>query len=324
MTDGDRCGRSAAQQRPWSSRVERHQLATSNIRRARADGVRADGCVWDAGYKDAAGRRTISIGLKGIDYYDLRVRGAAIDVHTSMGTIVPNPAWRLVWALATLKNDNDEITIDGFMDHVRRPTADELAMLEHVPYDEDELRKIHGIRSFVRGLSGLPLKVKHFYEPTCTICGLTSGYAGEGSKTVLPAVASAKLDFRLVPDLTQDAVAELLRAHLDRRGFGDVEVAPAHGEAFAGRHRAGRARRGHLPRGVQRKQSSARSWPGRGRYARSATASTHPPSASARGRNLRGHANGALSVDDYLDHIRAFGRFLRLWRSRSTTGRWRL
>ena len=282
------------------------------------DDLRADGCIWEAGYRDAAGRPTISLGLKGIAYFDLRVRGAALDAHSSMGTIVPNPAWRLVWALGTLKNESDEITIDGFGDLVRRPTADELAMLEGVPYDEDELRKIHGIRSFVRGLSGLPLKVKHFYEPTCTICGLTSGYAGEGTKTVLPAVASAKLDFRLVPDLTPDAVAKLLRAHLDRRGFGDVEVAPAHGEApsrwpassevACAAVAACRAAYGREPvvyplmagSGPMHQVCDRLNIPAVGFGSGNAASANHAP-------------NENIQVDDYLDHIRAFGRFLHVF-----------
>ena len=70
----------------------------------------------------------------------------------------------------------------------------------------------------------MDLLAKHFYEPTCTICGLKSGYQEEGIKTVLPNTALAKVDFRLVPDLTPDRVLEHLRAHLDRRGFSDVEI----------------------------------------------------------------------------------------------------
>src|SRR2546430_8888064 len=116
------------------------------------------------------------------------------------------------------------------MDRVRPPTAAELRALERLPFDEPGMLRIHGIKRFVRGLTGIELKKKHFFEPTCTICGIVSGYTGAGSKTVLPAVASAKIDFRLVPDLTPERVTALLRRHLDRRGFGDVEILPGHGE----------------------------------------------------------------------------------------------
>src|SRR5439155_955936 len=124
----------------------------------------------------------------------------------------------------------DRITIDGLWDHVRPATDADVALLERLPFDEGEVKRIHGIDSFVRGLTGTPLKLKHFFEPTCTICGLVSGYSGPGSKTVLPAVASAKLDFRLVPDLEPVLVGRLLRAHLDKRGFSDIEMVPFHGE----------------------------------------------------------------------------------------------
>lgn len=280
--------------------------------------LRADGCIWEAGYKDAAGRPTISLGLKGIAYFDLRVRGTAKDAHSSLGTILPNAAWRLVWALATLKNERDEITVDGLMEHVRTPSAADLALLEALPYDEEEMRRIHGVRSFVRGLSGTPLKVKHLLEPTCTICGLTSGYSGMGSKTVLPAVASAKVDFRLVPDLTPTLVRELLRAHLDRRGFGDIEVTPQHGElpsrwpadteVAKASVTACRAAYGTDPvvyplmagSGPMAQVCDALGIPVVGFGSGNAGSSNHAP-------------NENIAVADYLDHVRAFGRFIHVF-----------
>src|SRR5438046_3581497 len=99
-----------------------------------ADRLRADGCIWEAGYKDAAGRPTVSLGLKGIAYFELRVRGAKQDAHSSVATIIPNAAWRLVWALATLKNDRDERVIGGLWDHVRPASADDVALLAALPF----------------------------------------------------------------------------------------------------------------------------------------------------------------------------------------------
>lgn len=282
---------------------------------AHADRLRADGCLWEAGYKDAAGRPTISLGLKGICYLDLRVRGAAKDAHSSIGTIVPNAAWRLVWALASLKDGQDRITVDGLMDHVRAPSGADLALLEALPYDEDELKRIHGISAFVRGLSGSELKRKHFLEPTCTICGLSSGYQGEGSKTVLPAVAGAKVDFRLVPDLTPELVRRLVREHLDRRGFTDIEITPHHGEgpsrwpATTAVARAAvvacRDTYGVEPvvyplmagSGPMAQVCDALGIPATGFGAGNARSANHAP-------------NENIAVADYVDHIRAFGRFI--------------
>jgi acetylornithine deacetylase/succinyl-diaminopimelate desuccinylase-like protein len=285
-----------------------------------AERLRADGCVWEAGYKDAAGRPTISCGLKGIAYVELRVRGANKDAHSSLATIVPNPAWRLVWALATLKNDADEITIDGFMDAVRPPTAADRALLEALPFDEQGMLRIHGIERFVRGL-GYELKKKHFLEPTCTICGIVSGYTGAGSKTVLPAVASAKIDFRLVPDLTPEKVTTLLRAHLDRRGFADVEVVPGHGEppsrwptdSVAARAAvdACRSAYGSEPvvypllagSGPMAQVCDTLGIPVAGFGSGNAASANHAP-------------NENIAIADYLDHIRAFGRFLHAFSGR--------
>lgn len=286
-----------------------------------ADALRADGCIWEAGYKDAAGRPTLSLGLKGIAYFDLRIRGIAKDAHSSLATILPNAAWRLVWALSTLKNERDEIVIDGLMEHVRRPDADDLALLAALPYDEKEMRKIHGVGAFVRGLTGTQLKVKHFLEPTCTICGLTSGYQGAGSKTVLPAVAGAKLDFRLVPDLTPKLVRELLRAHLDKRGFTDIEIEGHHGEmpsrwpADTEVARASiaalRATYGADPvvyplmagSGPMAQVCDKLGIPATGFGCGNASSANHAP-------------NENIAIADYVDHIRAFGRFLHAFSGR--------
>jgi acetylornithine deacetylase/succinyl-diaminopimelate desuccinylase-like protein len=286
-----------------------------------AERLRADGCVWEAGYKDAAGRPTISCGLKGIAYVELRARGANKDAHSSLATIVPNPAWRLVWALATLKNDADEITIDGFMDAVRPPTTADRTLLEALPFDEQGMLRIHGIERFVRGLHGYELKKKHFLEPTCTICGIVSGYTGPGSKTVLPAVASAKIDFRLVPDLTPQQVTTLLRAHLDRRGFADVEVLPGHGEppsrwpidSVAARAAvdACRSAYGSEPvvypllagSGPMAQVCDTLGIPVAGFGSGNAASANHAP-------------NENIAIADYVDHIRAFGRFLHAFSGR--------
>ncbi len=286
------------------------------------DRIRADGCIWEAGYKDAAGRPTISLGLKGIAYFELRLRGIAKDAHSSLATILPNAAWRLVWALSTLKNDQDEITVDGLMDRVRKPDASDLALLDALPFDEAEMQKLHGVRSFNRGLTGTPLKVKHFLEPTCTICGLTSGYSGEGSKTVLPAVASAKVDFRLVPDLTPEIVRDLLRAHLDRRGFTDIELVPAHGELPSRWPADTDVAKAAIAALTDAYRTAPVVYPlmvGSGPMAQVCDALRIPVVGFGSGH--AGSANHApnenIKIADYLDHIRAFGRFLHAFAGRS-------
>ncbi|MBI3913257.1 MAG: M20/M25/M40 family metallo-hydrolase [Chloroflexi bacterium] len=184
----------------------------------------ADGCLWEAGYKDINDRPVLACGLKGIVYVELHARGAQRDLHSSQAAIVENPAWRLTWALATLKNADDHITIDDYQLHVRAPTQAEMDALKTIPYDEAKIKQNLGIKSFIGKRNGIDLLKKFLYEPTCTICGLYSGYIGEGSKTVMPNHAFAKIDFRLVPNLAPDLVLDLLKKHLARRGFDDIEV----------------------------------------------------------------------------------------------------
>lgn len=184
----------------------------------------ADGCLWEAGSKDIDGRPTLSCGLKGIIYVELHAHGAKRDLHSAMAAIVVDPAWRLTWALATLKDASDNILVDDLMSHVRAPTAAEIDALKAIPFDEAKVKADYGIPAFIRNLTGIELLKKYLYEPTCTICGLYSGYIGEGSKTVLPNHAFAKIDFRLVPNLTPDLVVDLLKKHLAQRGFDDIQV----------------------------------------------------------------------------------------------------
>ncbi len=195
-----------------------------------ADKLQADGCIWEFGYKEPGGRLQVSLGVKGICYLELRAKGANTDLHSSQAAIVPNPAWRLVWALSTLKTPRDEVSIDGFYERVRAPSAREVELLREMTFDEASTLNALGLERFIEGLSGEALRRKLIYEPTCTICGLEAGYTGEGSKTVLPSRAKVKLDFRLVPDQNPAEIRELVRRHLDAHGFGDIELIDLHGE----------------------------------------------------------------------------------------------
>ena len=104
-------------------------------------------------------------------------------------------------------------------------------MIAALPEVAEDYKSRYGVDHFLKGLTGGPeLLLAEYFEPTCTICGLTSGYQGPGSKTVLPARASAKVDFRLVPDQTPEEVLIRLRNHLDREGFSDVEITYLGGE----------------------------------------------------------------------------------------------
>ena len=192
--------------------------------------LHADGCLWETGGKNEDNRMTLTLGLKGIQYLELRVRSGERDLHSGLAAIAPGAAWRLVWALNTLKDQNDEILIDHYYEHVRAPGDAELAMLKAMPFDEAKRKAALGIERFINDEHGLDVLKRLYYGPTVTICGMQAGYTGEGMKTVLPNTAYAKIDCRLVPDLTPEICVALLRAHLDRRGFGDIEIVPLNGE----------------------------------------------------------------------------------------------
>ena len=186
--------------------------------------LRADGCIWDDGYKDTNERLVLNLGFKGISFLELRVHGARTDLHSKWGGIVPNPAWRLVQALATIVSPKGVITVDGFGSHVAPISSEDKQTLKTVELDEAGLRQEFRIGGWVRGMTGKELTKELIFGATCTICGIRTGHTEAGAKTVLPGAATARLDFRLVPDLTPELVVKLLRTHLDTRGFQDVEI----------------------------------------------------------------------------------------------------
>lgn len=195
-----------------------------NFAEDHSDLCHADGCIWEFGGVNEEGRPLIHLGLKGICYVELRVQGTKEDQHSSVATSAPNAAWRLVWALASLKGPDERIAIPGFYDRVKPPTEAELAALERMPDVESQRKEKLGVSEFLLGLTGLELKKRDYFQPTCTISGLDSGYTGTGSKTVMPARAMAKVDMRLVADQDPEEILSLLRKHLDANGFQDVEV----------------------------------------------------------------------------------------------------
>lgn len=191
-----------------------------------ASKLNADACIWEFGGVDHREVPIQYLGLRGICYVELSVETAKIDVHSGLGgSIFPNAAWRLVWALSSLKDENEHIRIPGHYDLVKSPSKRDSGLMEALPETSEEYKTRYGVDHFLRNLNGgVALRIAEVFEPTCTICGLTSGYQGEGSKTVLPSLASAKVDFRLVPDQTPEQVLKSLRTHLDKEGFSDVQI----------------------------------------------------------------------------------------------------
>jgi len=183
-----------------------------------------DGVVWEFGGVDEDERPTITLGVKGILYVELEAKGPVRDVHSSTGAIVANPAWRLVRALDTLKDEKDRILIPHWYRGIKPFTKEELKYLKAEPLHETAIKGELGIKSFIGGMKGLEAKKALAGKPTCTICGLVSGWTGPGSKTVLPSKALAKIDFRLVLGQKPRILLAELKRHLKAKGYGDITV----------------------------------------------------------------------------------------------------
>jgi acetylornithine deacetylase/succinyl-diaminopimelate desuccinylase-like protein len=197
--------------------------------RSNADLLSADACLWEGSMKDEAGRPMIFCGTKGMAYVELRARGASHDLHSMYGGIAPNPAWRLVQALRTIKDENGEITLDGLDALADEPSDKDLEAISRIPFDDEALRESWGVEALDRELTDEDALREMLLRPTANIAGIQSGYTGPGSKTIVPSEAFVKMDFRLVAGQSPGPVVELIRSHLRKRNFHDIEVVDLHG-----------------------------------------------------------------------------------------------
>ncbi len=184
----------------------------------------ADAAVCCDGDLDPSGRPMISLGMKGLVYVELRCKKAGTDLHSSKAALVQSAAWRLVEALSSLRDEEGRIAIRGWTEGKLEPTRRDIELMEKIPFDEDSIKEELGVETLLGDAHGMEALKAFLYEPTCNIAGLTSGYQGEGLKTVLPAEARAKLDMRIIYNQDPDRCLRLLRQHLIERGFADIEV----------------------------------------------------------------------------------------------------
>ncbi len=191
----------------------------------------ADGCLWESGASfDDAGRPTIQFGCRGLLYVQLRVKMLAFDQHSGWASIYPSAATYLIAALASLRDQEMNIQIEGFYDKVVKPTEGDRQMMAKIDPEVEKRKQLVGFDRLVRDPRPEQVIEQMLFTPTCNIAGVTTGYQGPGSKTVLPAEATAKLDFRLIPNQDPADVASQLRRHLDSHGFEKVEIVWSDGE----------------------------------------------------------------------------------------------
>jgi acetylornithine deacetylase/succinyl-diaminopimelate desuccinylase-like protein len=197
------------------------------------DLLAANVCVWEAGGVDAEGHPWMYLGLRGYCGVEFRVHTANSDAHSGELFNLPNAAWRMVWALASIKGLDERVRIPGFYDNVQPPTEAQVRLLKQLlSTDEDFARQWYGVKEFVCGRTGLAYQAAVF-EPTATVSGFKAGWQGEGLQNIIPSVAMAKMDFRLVPGQDPEDVFRKLRQHLDAQGFSDLETIYIVGESAA-------------------------------------------------------------------------------------------
>ena len=191
---------------------------------ANREALKADGATIEGGEHSIRGTPKVEFGCKGTLYVELVSRTAAVDQHSMWAPILPNPAWRLIAALNTLRDPHGRVLIPGWTKTAMKPSKEHLRYLRRAEFREKELLKAWGVRAPLVRKSGTALLQHAIFSPTCTICGFTSGYQGPGTKTVNPATASVRLDFRVLPGMKTANQLRKLRRHLKAKGFGDIEV----------------------------------------------------------------------------------------------------
>lgn len=196
------------------------------------DLLAADACVWETGGVDYEGRPGLMLGMRGILYVQYNAKTMSRDAHSGSAHLLPNAAWRLVRALARVKDEDEKVLIPGFYDDAQPISDADRALLEQLDSDEEATKHSYGIAHFNRGLTGMSAK-EAVFSPTANIAGISGGYEGQGVKTVIPATAMAKMDFRLVPNQDPQRIYEQLKRYLADEHFDDIDVEYLGGERAA-------------------------------------------------------------------------------------------
>ena len=168
----------------------------------------------------------IDLGLKTVLFVELVARGAKSDIHSLNFPLVPAPVWDLVRALNTIMDADRRILIEGWSEGIWElgPEDEQQIVDKAARVDLQALKDEWGIREFALGRDGVAAIRARTYEPTANIQGIIAGYNGPGKKTIVPNEARARLDFRLIPNIQPKAAIAKLKAHLEKHGFGHIEV----------------------------------------------------------------------------------------------------
>ena len=193
----------------------------------------ADAVLFPFNSQTPDGKINMILGVKGIVYFEMIATGgdwggpSQAEIHGSYKAIVDSPVWRLVKALASLTSpDGNTILVPDYYEGVRPPTQEESLLINAgiEQRDDAQLQELLSVDHWIDGKTGTDAVIELLYQPTLNIDGIWGGYTGEGTKTILPHQASAKVDSRLPPDLDPDEALAKIRRYLDQQGYGDIEI----------------------------------------------------------------------------------------------------
>ena len=193
----------------------------------------AAGVIFPMSGQGPSGQASIVLGVKGIIYWELEVRGGAwggptrAEIHGSYKAITDSPVLRLTRAIDSLvSEDGNTILVPGYYDDVRPPTEEEHRLIAGYlrEHNDAQMKMLMGVERWIDDMSSVEALTELIYGPTMNVDGLWAGYTGEGVKTILPHVATAKMDSRLPVGIDPEEALEKIRKHLDEQGFEDVEM----------------------------------------------------------------------------------------------------
>lgn len=190
-----------------------------------ADVLRGDACLLcDRGVHES-GRPQFYLGNKGLMEVEISCKRAKRDVHSGHAPLIPNAIWDLVRLLNSMKNQFDEITIDGYTDCVEAPSEEEMALIRDIPYDLQQFKREYAISNILGGGTD-PVEVikRLIFTPTCNISGIKGGWAGERGKTIVPCEAWVRLDMRLVKGMSIAQAKEKLLQFIEKSPYGPFDV----------------------------------------------------------------------------------------------------
>ncbi|HWM29906.1 MAG TPA: M20/M25/M40 family metallo-hydrolase [Woeseiaceae bacterium] len=193
----------------------------------------AVGAIFPINSQRQDGVLSMILGVKGIAYFELEARGGPhggpteTEIHGSLKAAVDSPVWRLVQALASMTSDDgNTILIEDYYGDLRPMNEEEQRLMSGAlkDFNEEQLKQSLGVERWIDGMSGEDAQIELLTMPTLNIDGIWAGYTGEGVKTILPHMATAKVDSRLPPGMDPDEALAKIRDHLNSHGFEDIEI----------------------------------------------------------------------------------------------------